>query len=113
MKTSRELTIEFEFDNSNINPKYNRQLKELADFLKSSPSFSASIEGHTDSIGKEAYNLRLSKLRAMSVKKCLVRYGVSQNRISTIGHGLSRPAADNTTIEGRQKNRRAITILIQ
>jgi OOP family OmpA-OmpF porin len=109
---SRELTIEFEFNRSYFDPKYYGQLSEIADFLKATPGSSALIEGHTDSIGSDSYNFRLSKQRAISVKKSLVKFGLSRDRISTKGYGPTRPVADNATSEGRQRNRRAVTIVI-
>ena len=108
----KDLTIEFEFNSSKIESKYFRQIKEIADFLKSAPDSSVLIEGYTDSVGKDSYNLRLSKLRALSIKNNLVNSGIAGERIFTKGFGQTRPIADNTTSEGRQKNRRAVTIVI-
>lgn len=62
--------------------------------------------GHTDSVGPEEYNQRLSVRRAESVKAHLVGQGIEANRIYTEGKGESQPVADNSTKEGRAKNRR-------
>jgi len=62
--------------------------------------------GHTDSVGSDAYNQRLSLARAESVKAYLVSKGVDRQRIRTEGRGESQPVADNATAEGRAKNRR-------
>jgi outer membrane protein OmpA-like peptidoglycan-associated protein len=71
-----------------------------------------SIEGHTDSIGTEAYNQGLSERRAAAVKNYLVKQGVPDgSRMTTVGYGESRPIADNKTPEGRFQNRR-VEILI-
>jgi OOP family OmpA-OmpF porin len=111
-KVVRELTIEFKFDRSYIEPKYYSQLGELADFLKSNTGSSALVGGHTDSIGPDSYNFRLSERRARSVKAYLVKFGIARYRISTKGYGPTKPVANNATSEGRQKNRRAATIVI-
>ena len=62
--------------------------------------------GHTDSIGSDAYNLKLSVRRAEAVKAYLVSKGIEPNRIYTEGKGKAQPIADNRTAEGRAKNRR-------
>ncbi len=108
----RELTVEFDFDRSIVKSEYYVQFKEIVDILKSSPRSSALIEGHTDNVGSAFYNLKLSKRRAESVKSSFVKFGVAPSRISTRGYGLTRPVADNATDEGRQKNRRSVTILL-
>jgi OOP family OmpA-OmpF porin len=70
------------------------------------------IEGHTDAIGSEEYNLILSKKRAQAVLDFMVSQGVAADRLSSEGYGESRPVADNETEEGRQKNRR-VDLVIQ
>ena len=62
--------------------------------------------GHTDAIGSDAYNQRLSERRAAAVKDYLVSKGIPASKITTIGKGKSQPVATNKTAEGRQKNRR-------
>ncbi len=64
------------------------------------------IAGHTDAVGDEAYNLRLSEQRAQTVKDYLARLGVAPERISVVGYGESRPRDTNDTVEGRRLNRR-------
>jgi outer membrane protein OmpA-like peptidoglycan-associated protein len=107
-----ELTIEFDFDRYDVKQRYMRQIKEIADTLKSSPASTAVIEGHTDITGSRRYNLKLSQLRAQSVKNVLTRFGIDPKRVSIKGFGPSRPVADNETEKGRQKNRRAVEIVI-
>jgi OmpA-OmpF porin, OOP family len=85
-------------------------LKELADSLKSNPDLYLTVEGHTDNLGSDRYNLRLSKKRAESVKKALVSMGIESNRIQVTGLGDNHPVGDNKTAEGRKKNRRVIFI---
>ena len=70
------------------------------------------IEGHTDNVGGEAYNQKLSEERASNVMKFLIDQGVEAGRLTAVGHGFHRPVADNDTREGRQKNRR-VDLVIQ
>jgi outer membrane protein OmpA-like peptidoglycan-associated protein len=86
-------------------------LNELADYLKTIPAFSLTLEGHTDSQGDDDYNLKLSEKRAISVKKYLVNKGVEESRIKAVGYGETKPIADNATAEGRNKNRRVEFII--
>jgi len=85
----------------------------VANFLKAYPETNAVLEGHTDSIGSEKYNLDLSKRRAESIKKYLVeKFDISAARISTMGFGKSQPVATNKTEEGRQQNRRVVANIV-
>lgn len=86
-------------------------LKALADYLKSIPALALSIEGHTDSVGDEDANLKLSQARSEAVKTYLVSQGVEEKRITAKGFGESKPIAPNTTREGREKNRRVEFII--
>jgi len=81
-------------------------VKNLADFMKQYPATNVQVEGHTDSVGPDAYNQKLSQRRADAVKKVLEKDGVTPNRITAIGYGKSRPVADNATEAGRAINRR-------
>ena len=77
--------------------------------MKTYPDTTVEIEGHTDNVGSEAYNLDLSKRRAESVKNYLVEnLGIDPARLSAAGYGFSRPIADNNTREGRAQNRRVV-----
>ena len=67
-----------------------------------------SITGHTDSIGDNGYNMKLSQARANSVKATLVKLGVSADRLSTAGAGPSQPIATNKSLQGRALNRRVV-----
>lgn len=104
-----KITLMVEFDTAkwDVKPVYGDEIARVADFMKRHPNVNAVIEGHTDNIGKENANKKLSLQRAESVKKYLVdKFGVDPSRLSTKGYGPSRPVASNTTAEGRQKNRR-------
>lgn len=96
----------FDFDKAVIKAAYVPELDKWVDYFKANPEASASIHGFADSTGPEAYNLTLSEKRAMAVVKYLVDHGVPQERLTAKGFGESQPAADNSTKEGRQKNRR-------
>ncbi len=90
------------------------ELFRVAQVLNQYPQTTIMVAGHTDSTGTEQYNQMLSERRAVAVKNTLVGQGVNSLRMSTIGHGESKPIADNSTEYGRQMNRRvAITITPQ
>ncbi|HSH40829.1 MAG TPA: OmpA family protein [Arenicellales bacterium] len=109
-----ELRVQFDFDKSTIKSAYEPQFQDLADALAENPDKSITIEGHTCWIGTEEYNQGLSERRAASVKQKLVDdYGIDPARLDTVGYGESRPVADNNTLEGRRKNRRAIAVIMQ
>lgn len=103
--------ILFEFDKAELKAGYNSAIDQLADFLNEYPERSIAIEGFTDSIGSENYNMRLSERRAETVKMALVTSGVASNRIATEGMGEAKPVASNDTNAGRQQNRRVEVIL--
>ena len=82
-------------------------MQALADFMKQYPQTSTVVEGHTDSVGTDAYNQGLSERRANAVRDVLVnQYGLSPDRVNAAGYGESRPVADNATADGRAINRR-------
>ncbi|NOZ86831.1 MAG: OmpA family protein [Deltaproteobacteria bacterium] len=81
-------------------------LNQVADALKSSPSLKVRIEGHTDSDGPAAYNLRLSERRANAVRDYLVEKGIDPERLKAVGFGESQPIASNRTRKGKAMNRR-------
>ncbi len=88
------------------------ELDVLMDFMKSRPAVQVRIEGHTDNTGSAKTNKALSLARAETVKAYLVQRGVDQRRIQTVGHGPSRPIADNATEFGRSLNRRTEIVII-
>jgi outer membrane protein OmpA-like peptidoglycan-associated protein len=96
----------FKTGKSILNAGARPRLDEVASALKRIPDRKLLIEGHTDSVGKEATNLALSERRAQAVKDYLVWRGVPAERITTVGAGPSRPIADNSNTEGRAMNRR-------
>ncbi|MFH1704227.1 MAG: OmpA family protein [Nitrospirota bacterium] len=86
-------------------------IDRLAAFLKKYPNRSVLIEGHTDSVGGETYNLGLSQRRADAVVAALISKGISENRITAKGYGESRPVVSNATSGGRQQNRRVEIVI--
>src|SRR4029434_8034683 len=84
----------------------------LADFLKAYPRRNVLIEGHTDNIGAEGFNIKLSQQRADSVRNQLVERGVAPQRIRTKGYGAKFPVVDNDTTGGRQQNRRGEGVIL-
>jgi OmpA family len=99
--------IYFGFNSDLIRPESEPVLKEIAALLLKHPDWSLAVDGHTDNIGGQPFNLALSTRRAEAVKKALVqRYHVAPARLTTAGYGLSRPKATNDTLAGRALNRR-------
>jgi OOP family OmpA-OmpF porin len=98
--------VNFDFDKSNIRPDARVILDEAASQLGKNPNVNVSVEGQTDSVGTDAYNQKLSERRAAAVKEYLAGKGVSSGRLTTVGHGESKPIASNSTKDGRALNRR-------
>jgi len=109
-----ELLVQFDFDKSNIKSVFKPQFDEIARVLQENPSISMTVEGHTCWIGTEEYNMGLSQRRSDAVKqKFIEEFGISADRIVVEGYGESRPVADNNTQAGREKNRRAIAVILK
>ena len=104
------LKVLFDFDSAELRPESITELERVVTFMNDVPFATALIEGHTDSVGSDAYNLKLSDRRAKSVYDYLTSRGVDPARLSSIGHGEAKPIADNATDEGRQLNRRVMLI---
>ena len=102
----RDLDVNFAFDSYKVGPKYAAEIKKVADFMGEHPDYKVVLAGHTDSVGAEAYNQKLSEKRAKAVADVLAGYGVSEDKISTVGYGELKPIATNKTKEGRAQNRR-------
>ncbi len=99
--------IYFGFDSAGLRPESDPALEEIAEALGHNLAWKVKIEGHTDNIGGDAYNMTLSTRRAEAVKQAVVtRYGISSTRLSSEGFGASKPKAPNDTVEGRALNRR-------
>ena len=96
----------FDFDKSVLRPDGRKSIDDAVAKLKGVDVEMVIATGHTDSVGSDAYNQRLSERRAAAVKDYLVSKGIPAAKITTIGKGESQPVATNKTAEGRQKNRR-------
>jgi len=99
--------IYFDFNSAVIKPTSYPVLDDAAKVLKAKPQMKVEISGHTDSIGSDSYNQKLSYQRANSVRDYLIRYhNVDPSRLIAVGYGESQPIADNRTKSGRDLNRR-------
>lgn len=96
----------FDVNEATLAPGATRNIEKIAAFMRNYPDRPAVIEGHTDSMGDEDYNMDLSRDRAFSVRDALVRAGVPTQRLTTKGFGETLPVATNNNSQGRQKNRR-------
>ena len=105
-KVTMAADAHFDFDKAVLKPEGKAKLDELVGKLKVVNLEGVIALGHTDSIGSNAYNQKLSLRRASAVKAYLVSKGIEANRIHTEGKGEMQPVADNKTKEGRAKNRR-------
>jgi outer membrane protein OmpA-like peptidoglycan-associated protein len=102
----------FDFDKADIRSDAASALAQLATLIRAYPSGSATLEGHTDSKGDDAYNQRLSEQRAGSVKRWLVeRQGIDAGRLTSKGWGERKPVAGNEDDAGRQRNRRVEVVI--
>lgn len=100
-------SIFFSFNSDEIREESEPTLREIRDVLRRHPDWNLAIEGHTDGIASDAFNLDLSKRRAAAVRVALIgHYGVDGARLATAGFGRSRPRDTNDTAEGRARNRR-------
>ena len=104
--TLNENTVNFDFNSANLTTLAKTNLDKLVTVLKNNPDTNINIYGHTDSIGSDAVNLRISAQRAAAVKNYFVANGISASRMFTEGLGKSSPIASNDTDAGRAKNRR-------
>ena len=100
------IALLFGFDSSRVDDNAKRQLDKVVNALKQSPEASAVLTGHTDSMGPQGYNLKLSKARATAIAQYLMAQGIANSRIDVNGMGESKPIASNDLLQGRMQNRR-------
>ena len=98
--------VKFEFDSDRLTKAAEQILDHVADTLAAYPDVTVEVQGHTDSLGTDAYNLGLSERRANAVKTYLTGRGVSGARMRPQGYGEAAPIADNGTPQGQEENRR-------
>lgn len=106
-------SVKFPSDRDALSPEAEARLTELADRLKAeNVNVYLEIQGHTDSVGPEAYNDQLGAARAEAVRRSLSRHGIALNRMATISYGEEAPVASNATAEGRAQNRRVAIVVL-
>jgi OOP family OmpA-OmpF porin len=98
--------VNFEFNSAKLTPESYPILFYAVQSLVQNPDMNIEIQGYTDNIGSEKFNIQLSEKRAMAVKDYLVARGIKSDRLKTAGYGEANPVADNKTAEGRTLNRR-------
>ncbi|SOE21014.1 Outer membrane protein OmpA [Spirosomataceae bacterium TFI 002] len=106
IKLTMDSGILFGFDSYQLSAKSKAELQKLANVLEKYEDTDILVAGHTDNVGSEAYNEKLSKQRAQSVSDLLSSYGVKSNRMVIRGYGENAPVVSNETESGQQKNRR-------
>lgn len=105
---SNELLVTFDSNSYQINNTQKEKLDKYVDFLFTNYDQSINLEGHTDSIGTDNENMKLSIKRTETVKAYFINEGITETRINTISCGESSPKVSNKTKENRQMNRRVI-----
>jgi outer membrane protein OmpA-like peptidoglycan-associated protein len=98
--------VTFDTNSAEVRPGLYSEINRVAGVMTQYPETLIRVEGHTDSVGADAYNMDLSTRRANAVKTLLVQRGVADSRIEVVGYGETMPIATNDTEAGRQKNRR-------
>ena len=96
----------FDFGKSTLTPKTKENLNEMAKIMNDYPETDITVDGHTDSVGSDSFNQKLSEERAASVANYLAAQGISRSRITQHGYGEEKPVASNDTDAGRAQNRR-------
>ena len=106
-------SVKFRNDSAKLSPEAQQRLTDFADKLKNdNRNVYLEIQGHTDSRGKDALNVRLGEERAEAVRLFMNQHGVPLNRMATISYGKQDPVANNKTREGRAQNRRVVLIVM-
>jgi outer membrane protein OmpA-like peptidoglycan-associated protein len=98
--------IHFHTNSARLKRRSYQVLDEVIGVMNDNPELEVEIQGHTDSIGRESRNRRLSERRAIRVQEYFVSRGIDSHRLTAVGYGEEQPIADNTTREGRYQNRR-------
>ena len=98
--------VQFDFEQSSLRPEADIIIAKAAEYLRENPHRYALVEGHTDTSGDASFNQSLSNERSMSIKNALIAAGISEYRIRARGFGETQPVFDNSTLAGRQANRR-------
>ncbi|GAG93786.1 unnamed protein product [marine sediment metagenome] len=106
--------IKFDFNKATIKPESELVLHNAVTILTNHPDIKVEIQGHTDSVGRESYNLKLSQARADAVREYLIRFrNIDSGRLIARGYGEQQPIASNLTEEGRNLNRRVEFLILK
>ena len=105
------LNINFDTNSAVIKSSYDSRLEAFAKMMKTDTRLKATIEAHTDSVGSNAYNQKLSEKRAKSTIEALKALDVDTSRLTAVGYGETKPVASNATAEGRAENRRVTAVV--
>ncbi|MCR4848942.1 MAG: OmpA family protein, partial [Bacteroidales bacterium] len=105
------MNIQFEFNSAALTENSAEGVDMLASFLESHPEITVELAGHTDNVGSDAYNLKLSQDRAEVVRQALIAKGISEERLTAKGYGPTKPIKPNDTEEHRAMNRRTEMII--
>jgi peptidoglycan-associated lipoprotein len=112
--TLKDEDVRFAFNKAEISDNAKDILQNLVNQLKAdNKNVYIEVQGHTDSRGTPAYNMKLGEERADAVRRFLSENGIPLHRISTISYGETRPIADNKTKEGRSENRRVVIVVLE
>jgi OOP family OmpA-OmpF porin len=112
-KIELKQTVFFDTNKATIKPVSFPLLTEVAQAMKDNPKIKVEVQGHTDSVGNDAFNLKLSQKRAESVRNYLIKKGISSDRMAPKGYGENVPIADNRTKAGRDQNRRVEFVITE
>ena len=104
--------IQFEYNSSVLTEESQAGIQILNDFLQRNSDLRVELAGHTDNVGSDSYNLKLSTERAETVRNALIAIGIDESRLTAKGYGAMRPIAPNDTEEHRALNRRTEMIII-
>ena len=105
--------VNFATGKADLTESSKAQLADLVKIMKAYPNVAIKIDGHTDNVGQEEKNKKLSEDRAAAVKKYLTDNGIESGRMTTAGFGMAKPIADNSTTEGKAKNRRIEAFVVK
>jgi OOP family OmpA-OmpF porin len=105
--------VNFEFNSATLTSESRPVLASVAADLKRYPRLKIELQGHTDNVGADKYNLNLSQKRAQSVREYLLAQGVGEQQLMAKGYGEAEPTADNKTDEGRSQNRRVVMMVLE
>lgn len=106
-KATVRLKVLFDTNKADIKEKFTNDIKTIATFMKMNPGLKITIEGHTDNVGDDAFNQKLSEQRANAVRQYMIdKLGIDGSRLTAVGYGESKPVASNETEAGKLSNRR-------